>query len=318
MTRWAGGRLAGASLALVALALVALVLVALAIFVDASPARAQATGTDVRSSTIPARVAFALEPDTVRVGEPFILGITVRPEPGWRPSFPPVLPVGERFEQRAPAEVRQLGVGEWRAYYHLVAWETEPGSLPPVDLELTTDRELLSAALRPPAVTVSSVLPEAVAGLELRPARPFLARSGAPWLLLLLGLLSAAALLAWWWSRRRTGEAVGTAGTEGPLKRARRELEKLRRLVEAGELGGAPFYDRLEGSLRRYAEVTRSWAPGTLMQQLPDGNRELASVLRHSALARFGRLESGGETAARALDVSEAWLAAEASEEAGE
>lgn len=275
------------------------------------PAAGQAPGSEGRPSLPPARATFALDPDTVRIGEPFLLGVTVRVEPGWQPRFPEVLPAEAGLEQRAAADVRQTGPEEWRAYYRFVAWATRPGNLPAIDLELEADDERLTAAFRPPAVTVLSVLPEDGSDLELRPARPFLERSGPPWLPILLGALGLLALVAWW--LRRRGRAVGerNAVSAPPLERALRELRELRRRLEAGELEGAAFYDRLEGSLRRYAEATRGWPPGTLIRRLPDGNRELAAVLRRSAMTRFGRLGGGEAAGPAALDVCETWLEAE-------
>lgn len=284
--------------------------VALLVHASGVPAIAQTPDSRTRS-TLPARVGVGLAPDTVRIGEPFVLAIMVRPEAAWRPSFPAVLDLGRGFEQRAAPEVRQPSPDEWRAYYRLVAWETDPGDLPSLELELVTDGELLTVPLRPPPITVASVLPEDATRLELRPARPFLERTGRPWLLWLLAALAVLALVVWWLARRRRREGKAEVKLERPVERALRELEELRRGVEAGRLAGAPFYDRLEDSLRRYAEATRGWSPGTLINRLPNGNRELAVVLRRSTMMRFGRLELRGDGAGAALDVCRIWLEAE-------
>lgn len=255
-----------------------------------------------------ADVAFALDPDTVRVGEPFTLAITVQTRPGWRVGFPDVLPLPEGFEQRTAGESAEAGPARWRAYYRLVAWEVPGGELPPVEIELATDGELRSMAVRPPPIRVRSVLPEDEANLQLRPARPFLERSRFPWLPVLLAALALAAL-AWWILRRREGAGADSRPSPEPAaERALRELRELRERWEEGSLDPAEFYDGLEGALRRYAEATRGWPPGTLIWGLPNGDRELAGVLRRSALARFGRAgtREGGPTGA--IEVCRAWL----------
>lgn len=274
------------------------------------PLAAQAAGAGVAPP--PVRAALVLVPDSVRIGEPFMLGVTVRAEPGWDVRFPAVLPLGEGYEQLEPAGVRRHEPDEWRAYYPLVAWKTEPGELPPVDMELSKDGEVLTPGFRPPPLTVLSVLPGDETDLELRPARPFLARSHWPWLLILLALL---ALLAWLLlRRRRAGHAALAPGTaEPPVERAQRELRELRERWETGEVEGSEFFDGLETTLRRYAETTRDWPAGALLDGLSNGERALAAVLRSSALARFGRLEADRQAAPAALDTCDAWLRSESS-----
>lgn len=272
-----------------------------------APAPQEAPGQE-RAAPPPARASFALDPDTARVGEPFTLGVTVRTEPGWRVRFPEILGLSEGLEQRAAVETLEEGPSTWRAYYRLVAWETPGSDLPPLELELATDGELRSLVVRPPPVHVRSVLPEDEQGLELRPARPFLERARFPWLPVLLAALALAALA--WWARRRRDRDAGAAATshEAPAERAFRELDELEARWQAGSLDAARFYDDLEGTLRRYAETTRGWPPGTLIGVLPNGDRELASVLRRSALTRFGRLETRRAGPVGAIEVCRSWL----------
>lgn len=267
-----------------------------------------------RAAPPPARASFALEPDTVRVGEPFTLGLTVRAEPGWRVRFPEILGLAEGFEQRAAVETFEERPTTWRAYYRLVAWETPGGDLPPLELELATDGELHSVVVQPPPVHVRSVLPQDEQGLELRPARPFLERARFPWLPVLLAALALAALA--WWARRRRARDGGAAPTsrEAPADRALRELGELEARWQSGSLDAARFYDGLEGTLRRYAETTRGWPPGTLIGSLPNGDRELAGVLRRSALTRFGRLETRQAGPLGAIEVCRSWLEDERAE----
>lgn len=256
-----------------------------------------------------ARGVFGLAPDTVRVGEPFTLGLAVRTEPGYRVRFPRLLPLGDDFEQRSPAETRRFGAGEWRVYYRLVAWRREPGDLPSIDVEIAGGDEVRTVGYRPPAVAVRSVLPGPAEEPALRPPRPPLERAGFPWLLFLGALVLVGGLAGLLLRGRGSGaRQTEAAGTEEPAARALRELAELRRRRAAGELAGAAVYDALEAVLRRYAEATRGWRPGVPMTALADGDRHLAGALDRSALARFARLEARREPALAAIAATEAWV----------
>lgn len=258
-----------------------------------------------------ARAVLALVPDTVRVGEPFTLGVAVRVDAGAALRFSDSLLLGDGFEQRGAVETRRPEPGVWRADYRLVSWTVDPGPLPDVEVELVLDGQVYTAVFVAPPLTVLSVLPADEVGLELRDARPFLERSSLLWLLLLLAL--TAALLAWLYYRRRSGTTGDPAAgilpdPKGPVEQAQAELAELRDRWNAGALGGPELHDGLEATLRVYAEATRDWPPGTPIGQLPNGDRELAAVLQRSARTRFGRLEARSAEVAHSIDVCEDWL----------
>lgn len=256
-----------------------------------------------------ARSAAAVRPDTIRVGEPFTLGVTVRSDPGVELSFPSYLDTGEELEQLAPARVRAEADDTWRAYYRLTAWRAGRTELPRVSV--STREGASVAAVSPPPVVVRSVLPPDQEDLELRGARSYLAFGWPPWVwaLAALGLLLLGLALWRWRSRRRREAPPPTLPDDTPPEdRAIRALEALVRRWDAGRLEGGAYFDEWEAILRRYAEATRSWPAGTPLRELADGHRSLAHALDRSALVRFARASVDRHTPRRVADAATGWI----------
>lgn len=265
---------------------------------------------DPSISSIPAggaddRLVVALEPDSVRVGEPFVLGVTMRTDPPGEIRFPPLLPLSEELEQIGGAEIRSSeDQSEWRAYYPLVAWRAAHIEIPEFSLGAVVPgagapREVL---VRPPAVEVLSVLPDsAEEELELREARPLLRIRGPSWMWLLLALLALAPLW-WWWRRRLSPARIGPPLS--PSERALQALAELRGRSKRGELRGAELFDGIEGALRGYVAATRGWRPSQTLGALGRSDEGLAVALASSALARFARLRTSLRSSLAAIDAA--------------
>lgn len=253
------------------------------------------------------RTAAAVRPESVRVGEPFTLGVTVRAEPGVELSFPAYLETGQDLEQLAPARVR-AEEDTWRAYYRLTAWRPGRTELPSVSV--STREGARVAAVSSPALVVQSVLPSDGEDLELRGARPYLG-FGRPlwaWILVALGLLLLG-LALWRWRRgERERPAPEPADDTPPEERAMRSLEALVRRWDAGQIAGGAYFDEWEAILRRYAEATRSWPAGAPLRELADGYRSLAHALDRSTLVRFARASVDRHTPRRAADAAAGWI----------
>lgn len=256
------------------------------------------------------RVAATIQPDSIRVGEPFTLALSVTlAEPG-EVSFPAVLELPDALEQRQPVQIRSgEGGTDWRASYTLSAWTAETHRIPPVEVTL----EALEAAPEPltltlPDIEVRSVLPAEAEDLELRESRGFLRVRSFPWWV--LALLGGLAALAWWWWRRRR-PAPAYAGPAGPGERALHELERLRRSWSAGELGAPQFYDRFEGVVREYVRTTRPWSPGRTLVNLGTGAGRLFRTLQRSLIVRFARVVESTDGPEAAIDAGEEFVRAE-------
>lgn len=261
------------------------------------------------------RAVFAVVPDTVRVGETFVLGVAVRADSADEVRFPEELATGEFYEQRAPVDRERPEENLWRADYVLVPWRADPGPLPALEVEVGREGAFRGYRFQPPEPLVPSVLPAEAdpEELELRPPRPFLEGDGIPWLLILLIVGLLLGLILWLILRARAEtrprEDPGEKDVERtPLERARAGLEELANGAGDGALSEPEFYDRLEEILREYAEATRGWPPGVPLRHLADGDPELDRVLRSSILSRFAGVEAGEEDRIRALQVCRKWL----------
>lgn len=266
------------------------------------------------------RVVAALSSDTVAVGEPFVLGLTVLGEGSGRVRFPPVLTLPENLEQRGPVEVRiGEGDGTRRAYYRLVAWKAGRLEFPALEFPIAATGSGRSVSVHTPTLSVRSVLPSNVAGLELKEAKPYLDLGGWPWVWILLALLAVVLAAWWWWRRRRREGAVAVPeSASSPAEHALRELRALGARWKAEEISAPRFYDELERALREYAEVTRAWSPGAPLRGLANGDAALAQTLELSALARFARVGVQRKIPLEATAVAAAWVEADWTVASGE
>lgn len=257
------------------------------------------------------RTAVRLSADTVRVGEPFTIGIIATASDSIR--FPPLLETGEKWEQLSVARVERGEAGETRAYYRLVAWEAGRLELPTLDVStgVAPGRNL---AMNLPSPWVHSVLPADADDVKLRGPRPPFgdASSWWPW----LALAAILALAAWWWWRRRRSRDVRTAEPVqiiGAREKALTALAALREEAAAGERPAAAFYDRLEEILRSYLAESREWPPTRPVRASAWLSRgEMKELHRHAVMSRFAGVEAGGDRRLADVDSSIDWLSKDA------
>ncbi len=257
-----------------------------------------------------------ISPDTVRVGETFVLGITaVSPD---RLQFPIVLALPDELEQTGPPRSIRDSAGVWKAVYPLVAWKSGRIELPIVRIPVVSATVERSVAVRPPAVEVSSVLPPAEEQPRLHPPRMPTEPWTIPWLWL-LALVLVAALVREVVRRLRAPPPpieVEESPWVDPLDEVRDALLALRERALAGEARIDRFYDGIETAVRLYLVRTRGWpaqAPvrSALRDGLPGRVDDLDSVLRRALPARFGALEVSEETLVSDVDSVLAWLETE-------
>lgn len=259
------------------------------------------------------RAAVRLSADTVRVGEPFTVGILVVADDDVR--VPPLLDVAESWEQLAVARVEPGEHGGVRGYYRLVAWRTGPLELPDIVVS-TGDGARRQYRLALPGPFVRSVLPAGSDDdLRLRGPRPPIERA-IPWLLILALVVAALAAAWWWWRRRKKAVSDGTMEAEevpDAAGLAREALVALRERVQSDELGAAVFYDRLEEILRGYLAGTREW-PTTqpVRASAWTARGAMRELHRHAVLSRFGGVEAGATRLLEDVEASLDWLAKDA------
>lgn len=289
--------------------------------VGALPLKAQQDSG--REAAVP-RAAAALSPDTVRVGDPFTLGLSIAGPRDATVLFPPLLTLGAELEQLGPVDSKwhAEGGGQWRARYRLAAWKAGTWEIPTLRVEW----QGADVSLTPPPVHVTTVLPAASEGpLPLDGPRGPNRIRGFPWWLLLLLL----ALLWLWWLLRRLRRSEDTAeeeATTDPAVDARESLARLKRHLEDGEIDLAAFYDGLEEALRKYLAARRGWPrerpvrefvhEAAEMRRLEDVEAGLRSLLGRSGLVRFAHVEAAEAMALGDADACLAWVDAEEAEAA--
>lgn len=260
---------------------------------------AQQTGNAIRLSAV-------LSADTVRVGEPFTIGIiAVSEDPV---SVPPLLPSGDGWEQLEVARVESTD-SEFRAYFRLVAWQADLTELPDLSLYLGSDagREV-SVTL--PVPVVRSILPAGAESPLLQSPRPPLV-GGFPWPLLLVGLILFGMSLWWLKHRVRPPGALESAVEEqrDAASQAREAVLALRHAAEVGSVAAAGFYDELEQILRRYLSGTRAWPPGNPVRESQAlAGATMRDLHRQAVLARFAAVGWPGPRLVADADTSLDWL----------
>jgi hypothetical protein len=194
------------------------------------------------------RAGVVVRPDTVTVGDPFMVIVRVQVPLAARVEWPMLTDTAARIAPRAPV-ARRDGSSDGRqreeiAEYVVAAWDT--GQLatewPPALVIMGTDT--VRVRLADARVFVRSVLSADTAEHVPRPAKPPFAQGTPWWTRWWPALLALAALaLVWWWRSRRRVGTVGSPAVPlvGPYERAMAAFDRLERLAlsDAGEHGRA-------------------------------------------------------------------------------
>jgi hypothetical protein len=252
------------------------------------------------ASTIPVQAAVDVAPDTVRVGDPFVVRVGIRTPRAATIVFPPGPDSTAAVQALDPTRVETrddtAALVEW-AYYRVAAWAT--GDLPIVlgNVTVRLGNDVRQVPLAGSHVFVASVLPADTTQRVPKPPRP-LYDFGAPlwWLWALAAAVLLFVLLLWWWWRRRRRGAPAVA--VDPFVHAEREFVRIEalRLIDAGERGRhvALMVDVLREYLARRYDVaplslTSSELLATLRGQRAVPHDKLARLLGETDLIKFAR-----------------------------
>lgn len=210
-------------------------------------------------------VQLTLERDSVRLGEPLALSVTLSGVPAAARVIFPEFPDTGSLAALGPPTVAERGDALSRtARYEIVAWRLGRVELPRLRVRLLSGSVELSVPLPDTSVYVVSVLP-AGADPDTLARKPPADVVGDNWSLaerLAASLLALAALVAAVLYVRRRGRAapVPIPGPAPAKERALAAITALERSgrAEAGELKG--FYSALSQIVREFlAEVDRRW-----------------------------------------------------------
>ncbi|UCC82190.1 MAG: hypothetical protein JSW46_14530 [Gemmatimonadota bacterium] len=268
------------------------------------------------------QVQAAVSHDSVRIGEPLALMVTVSGVVGAADVDFPALPDSGAITALGPP-ILLADRGARSARYELAAWDLGDLTLPPADVRVVTDAAELRIPLPVVTVHVVSVLP-ADADMDTLAWKPPADVLGPNWGTgekLAALALTAALFLATFFYLRRRGEVEPV-----PIPQARSAravaLEALERLeasgiIEAGELKG--FFSALSHILRVFLVGTdRTWGLDLTTAELmalvgmdgvPEAQvRSLGGLLDRADMVKFARQRPTRAQAGRALDAARHWL----------
>lgn len=241
----------------------------------------------VQAVTLSGRVqeGVLVRPDTVHVGDPFVVTVRIRAPLGATIEFPVAPDSTGGVQPLDPVLVRTAADSvavDQTASYRLAAWRI--GTLPLQFAEVLVRQP--TGVRRIPItgtfVVVASVLPADSALRVPKPPRSIYLFGPPWWLWAALGaVVVALAALAWWlWRRRRRRRPVQSVA---PIVAAEREFDRVDALglVAAGEC--ARYADLMVEALRAYLAAV---VPGVRVSQT---SSELTSCLRRGQMDPQGR-----------------------------
>ncbi len=268
------------------------------------------------------QVQAAVSHDSVRIGEPLSLMVTVSGVVGAADVAFPALPDSGAITALGPPTLL-ADRGAHSARYELAAWALGDLTLTPADVRVVTDAAELRIPLPAVNLHVVSVLP-ADADTDTLAWKSPADVLGPNWStgekLAALGLAVVLALATFLYLRRR-GEVQPVPVP--PARSARAvALEALERLeasgmIEVGELKG--FFSALSHILRVFLAATdRAWGLDLTTRELMafvgmDGVletqvRSLGGLLDRADMVKFARQRPTRAQAGRALDAARHWL----------
>lgn len=226
-----------------------------------------------------------VRPDTVRVGDPFVVSIRVRAPLGSTIEFPSAPDSNSIVEPLDPVQVTttadSVGVDQ-TATYRLAAWRVGGYGIRFDDVIVTQDVGTRRLSVSGAGVTVVSVLPDDGTAVEPKPPRPVFTFGLPPWIWAIAVALAVAvlSLLAWLWSRRRRKRPVPRLA---PFAVAEREFGRIEAigLLAAGER--ARHVTLMVEVLRDFIAAV---VPGASVSQT---SNEMSTAMRRAGIGTFAR-----------------------------
>lgn len=223
-------------------------------------------------------------PDTVRVGDPFVVSVRVRAPLGASIEFPAGPDSGGAVEPLDPVQIvatADSAAIDQTATYRLAAWRVGRFAVTFDDVLVRQDIGSRRVEISNVVVTVASVLPQDGGDIEPRPQRAVFT-FGLPWWVYALAALVVVAVLSllWWlWRRSRQKPKV----REAPFAIAEREFDRVEAigLLAAGER--ARYVALMTEVLRDYLAVV---VPQASVSQTTN---ELAGAMRRAGIGSYAR-----------------------------
>jgi hypothetical protein len=225
-----------------------------------------------------------ITPDTVRIGDPFMVSVRVRAPQGAAVEFPPAPDSGGPVEPLDPVQIvttADSAAIDQTATYRLAAWRVGTFRVPLGDVFVRQDIGNRRVEVSGVVIHVVSVLPRDSTELEPRRQRAVFTFGLPWWIWALAGAVAVAilALIAWLWRRRPRRPVT----REAPYAIAEREFDRVEAigLLAAGER--ARHVSLMIEVLRDYLAAV---VPGASISQT---STELAGAIRRAGIGTYAR-----------------------------
>lgn len=240
----------------------------------------------VQAVTLSGRLqgGVTVTPDTVRIGDPFVVSIRVRAPLGATLEFPAAPDSGGAVEPLDPVQITitaDSAAVDQTATYRLAAWRVGNFRVEFDDVLVRQEIGNRRVEVSGIVVHVRSVLPADSAGVEPKPPRAVFTFGLPWWIWALAGAVAVAivALLTWLWRRRTRRPTPG----EAPYAIAEREFDRIDALGLAAAGERARYVALMVEVLRDYlaAVVTGASTAQT--------SSELATAVRRAGIGTYAR-----------------------------
>ena len=267
-----------------------------------TPLQIQAQTVPVNAK--PMRIGAALSPDTVQVGDPFIMTITVEVPSGARVTWPAAAD-STAVSMRSDVRVSSSENGALRretAEYDLTVWHVGAVKIAIPDIKVTINNQETVVPLEAPTLFVKTVLPPDTTLQVPKPAKDLLPRI-VPWWEVWWPAFLILALLLLLWLLLHSRRKKRLTSSLDPFARAEHDFQRLDRLAlnEAGEQGR--FVALAIEVLRTYLSIrvpsaTLALTSEELLTTVADDSRvptqQLLPLLVDGDAIKFGRVPVTG------------------------
>jgi hypothetical protein len=238
------------------------------------------------------QMGISIRPETVTVGDPFVVAIRLRAPRGSAIEFPagpdsggPVEMLDTRRVAPFSADTAASDAVDQVASYRMAAWNTGPLVFDLGTASIRTPSGIVEMPVGELTIVVESVLPADTTLRVPKPARDIFGPVVPwwwPWLPILVAVAAFGGLLWWWWRRRQ--RRLGNVPAIDPYDLAEREFARIESLglLEAGERGR--FVALMVEVLRDYLAARVATAHPSLT------STELLDVMRRAAGVPVDRL----------------------------
>lgn len=212
-----------------------------ALMLFAATVMTNVAGAQAAQPAKPLRIGAALTPDTLQVGDPFIMTVTIEVPAGAKVTWPTPTDSAAPYSMRSDVRVTGSENGNVRretAEYDMAVWGVGPVAVKIPDIKVLIDGTETVVPFEAPSLFVQSVLPADTSLHVPKPAKDLFPRI-VPWWELWWPAILLVLLLLLAWLLHRARKKKRASLELDPFARAEHDFQRLDRLAlnESGEQG---------------------------------------------------------------------------------